>query len=189
MGLLMKMVFYPTLLYNVIRNRISSSDWPWYCRIDETVVLGAVPFKSMVDKLIKEENIGAVVSVNEPHEICNRWVAGKEDWNARGVEHFWLCVPDFFGSPPVDDLHSAVKFMNHAQKSGKSVYVHCKAGRTRSVTLAMCYLMQKHQWYSPAAYTAVKAKRPRIILYHQQWRTIEEYGKQYVWGADRTSCT
>ena len=27
---------------------------------------------------------------------------------------------------------------------GPSVYVHCKAGRTRSATLVGCYLMQKN---------------------------------------------
>ena len=29
---------------------------------------------------------------------------------------------------------------------GPSVYVHCKAGRTRSATLVGCYLMQKNGW-------------------------------------------
>lgn len=39
--------FYPTLLYNVMMERISSRTW--YSRIDETVILGALPFRSITE--------------------------------------------------------------------------------------------------------------------------------------------
>lgn len=42
-------LYYPTLAYNLVRNKIGPTDWPWYSRIDETVILGALPFKSMID--------------------------------------------------------------------------------------------------------------------------------------------
>lgn len=35
--------FYPTLLYNVVMEKITTRNW--YDRIDETVVLGALPFR------------------------------------------------------------------------------------------------------------------------------------------------
>lgn len=44
-------VFYPTLLYNLVRNRISGKKWPWYNRIDELVVLGALPFRWMIPEV------------------------------------------------------------------------------------------------------------------------------------------
>lgn len=37
--------FYPTLLYNVVMEKISNRRW--YDRIDDTVILGALPFKGM----------------------------------------------------------------------------------------------------------------------------------------------
>lgn len=39
--------FYPTLLYNVMMERISNRTW--YSRIDETVILGALPFRSITE--------------------------------------------------------------------------------------------------------------------------------------------
>lgn len=39
--------FYPTLLYNVMMEKISNRTW--YSRIDETVILGALPFRSITE--------------------------------------------------------------------------------------------------------------------------------------------
>lgn len=39
--------FYPTLFYNIFMEKVSSRNW--YDRIDENVILGALPFRSMSD--------------------------------------------------------------------------------------------------------------------------------------------
>ena len=44
-----------------------------------------------------------------------------------------------FEVPDNDKLRKGVSFINDVE-DGK-VYVHCKAGRTRSATLVACYLM------------------------------------------------
>jgi atypical dual specificity phosphatase len=45
------LVFYPTLGYNLLRNYVQPSRWQWYSRVDENLILGALPFKSMVADL------------------------------------------------------------------------------------------------------------------------------------------
>lgn len=42
---LQRIVFYPTLAYNVLLAKYWGR--PWYNRIDETVLLGALPFRSI----------------------------------------------------------------------------------------------------------------------------------------------
>jgi len=42
-------VFYPTLLYNVMMERFSSRRW--FDRIDETVILGALPLRSITSEV------------------------------------------------------------------------------------------------------------------------------------------
>lgn len=44
-----RVLFYPTLLYNVVMEKVSSRKW--YDRVDETVILGALPFRGMSDKV------------------------------------------------------------------------------------------------------------------------------------------
>lgn len=43
--------FYPTLAYNILRNSIQPSTWCWYNRVDNNVIVGALPFKSMTEEL------------------------------------------------------------------------------------------------------------------------------------------
>lgn len=48
-GALARLLFYPTLAYNVIMEKITSRQW--YNRVDQTVILGALPFKSMTEEV------------------------------------------------------------------------------------------------------------------------------------------
>mgnify|MGYP004601478807 CR=1 FL=1 len=71
------------------------------------------------------------------------------------MEFLQLSVTDIFHSPSQEKLQLGVNFinkfrdvsneLNSSTKADKtchrSVYVHCKAGRTRSATLVGCYLM------------------------------------------------
>lgn len=44
-GALARLLFYPTLTYNVLMEKVSSRRW--FDRVDQTVILGALPFRSM----------------------------------------------------------------------------------------------------------------------------------------------
>lgn len=48
-GLPARILFYPTLAYNVVMEKISSRQW--FNRVDQTVILGALPFKSMTEEV------------------------------------------------------------------------------------------------------------------------------------------
>jgi protein-tyrosine phosphatase len=47
-----------------------------------------------------------------------------------------------FEAPPQEMLLEGVEFMNNTVSKGGVVYVHCKAGRSRSAALVACYLMK-----------------------------------------------
>lgn len=44
-----RVTFYPTLVYNVFMERVSVRRW--YDRIDDNMILGALPFRSMTDEV------------------------------------------------------------------------------------------------------------------------------------------
>lgn len=48
-GVPARILFYPTLAYNVVMEKISSRQW--FNRVDQTVILGALPFKSMTEEV------------------------------------------------------------------------------------------------------------------------------------------
>lgn len=44
-----RVTFYPTLLYNVFMEKVTQRQW--YNRIDENVILGALPLNGMAEKV------------------------------------------------------------------------------------------------------------------------------------------
>lgn len=188
-----RVTFYPTLLYNVFMEKVTSRNW--YDRIDETVILGALPFRNMTKQLVEEENVLGVVSMNEDYELAllsNR----EKEWNAHNVKFLQLSTTDIFESPCQDKLQAGVNFINSfcdapLKKLGSSeavdricnsgsVYVHCKAGRTRSAVLVGCYLMTKNQWTPEEAVSYMKKKRPHILLHVAQWYALREFYTNHI---------
>jgi len=97
--------FYPTLFYNVFMEKVTARRW--YDRIDDNVILGALPFRSMASDLIKNENVKAVVSMNEDYEL---WLFSNnnEKWKEQDVEFLQLATTDIFESPCQNKLQNGV---------------------------------------------------------------------------------
>ncbi|NP_001171798.1 protein-tyrosine phosphatase mitochondrial 1-like [Saccoglossus kowalevskii] len=171
-GITARVLYYPTLLFNVVMSKVSSRRW--YDRIDSTVILGALPFRGITKQLVEDENVRAVITMNEEYET-RFWVNNKEEWEAAGVEQLRLTTQDFVGTPSSENVNKAVDFIYKYKEMNKSVYIHCKAGRTRSATITACYLMKDNGWNPQTAYNFIKSKRSHIILRQKQWNTLEDY--------------
>lgn len=99
--------------------------------------------------------------MNEDYEL---WLFSNngEKWKQCGIDFLQLATTDIFEAPDQNKLKSGVNFINKFlpinnklpqiaglttpidqtdSQSPGTVYVHCKAGRTRSATLVGCYLM------------------------------------------------
>ncbi|XP_072278013.1 phosphatidylglycerophosphatase and protein-tyrosine phosphatase 1 [Pyxicephalus adspersus] len=167
-----RVLFYPTLLYNVVMEKISSRKW--YDRIDDTVILGALPFRGMSEKLIEEENVHGVITMNEEYEtrlLCH----SSQQWEALGVEQLRLSTVDFTGVPTLENLQKGVEFVHRHQEKGHSVYIHCKAGRSRSTTMVAAYLIKRHKWEPDIATTFIANIRPHILIHSKQRQMLEMF--------------
>lgn len=60
-GALARLLFYPTLAYNVFMEKVSSRRW--FDRVDDTVVLGALPFRSMTKQVRRLPSMTSVLPV------------------------------------------------------------------------------------------------------------------------------
>jgi len=161
--------FYPTLMYNIVMARVSNRRW--YDRIDNKVILGALPFRNMLDTL-KKENVRGIVSMNESYELT-LFSHDKKGWNQHGIEFLQLPTRDIFETPCQRKLKEGVDFIERTKEG--TVYVHCKAGRTRSATLVACYLMQQNRWTPEQAVAHMRHCREHILLGPQQYKAIETY--------------
>lgn len=162
-------LFYPTLLYNVVRNK-AQAEFRWWDKVDEFILLGAVPFPTDVPRL-KEQGVCGVVTLNESYET----LVPTSLYNDHGIDHLVIPTRDYCFAPSLNDIQHAVDFIHKNVSCRRSTYVHCKAGRGRSTTIVICYLVQHKQMTPDAAYDYVKAIRPRVLLASSQWQAVQEY--------------
>lgn len=162
-------LFYPTLLYNVVRNKIQT-EFRWWDRVDEFILLGAVPFPADVPRL-KALGVAGVVTLNESYET----LVSTSLYLDHGINHLVIPTRDYLFAPSDGDIDRAIEFIHSNASCGKTTYVHCKAGRGRSTTIVLCYLV-KHKDMTPEdAYDYVRSIRPRVLLAPSQWQAVQEY--------------
>ncbi|KAF8036407.1 hypothetical protein BT93_C2196 [Corymbia citriodora subsp. variegata] len=166
-----RILFYPTLLYNVFRNKIQA-EFRWWDEIDQFLLLGAVPFPKDVPRL-KQLGVGGVITLNESYET----LVPSSLYHAHGIDHLVIPTRDYLFAPSFIDIGRAVDFIDRNSSRGLTTYVHCKAGRGRSTTIVLCYLVKHKQMTPAAALEYVRSRRPRVLLAPAQWKAVQEYSK------------
>ncbi|XP_071721499.1 phosphatidylglycerophosphate phosphatase PTPMT2-like [Rutidosis leptorrhynchoides] len=164
-----RILFYPTLLYNVFRNKIQS-EFRWWDQVDQFILLGAVPFPKDVPRL-KQLDVGGVITLNEPYET----LVPSSLYRAHGIDHLVIPTRDYLFAPSFVDIDRAVNFIHMNATRGKTTYVHCKAGRGRSTTIVLCYLVEYKNMTPASALEYVRSRRPRVLLAPSQWKAVQEY--------------
>lgn len=131
-----------------------------------------------------------------------------QEWQAAGVEQLRLSTVDLTGVPTLENLHQGVDFALKHREQGSSVYVHCKAGRSRSATLAAAYLIkvsfktigassntsqsqglalsfepvlsctQLHCWTPEEACEKLASVRPHVLVRSAQMEMLRRYHQQ-----------
>lgn len=135
--------------------------------------------------------------MNEDYEL---WFLSNnaQQWAEHGVKFLQLPTTDIFESPNQAKLQTGVSFinsflphdlkikdlslrheLNDTNETG-TVYVHCKAGRTRSATLVGCYLMMKNKWSPEQAVDHMRNSRPHILLHKAQWEALRLFYSENV---------
>ncbi|KAK7346752.1 hypothetical protein VNO80_21275 [Phaseolus coccineus] len=164
-----RVLFYPTLFYNVVRNKVQA-EFRWWDKVDEFILLGAVPFPIDVPRL-KELGVRGVITLNESYET----LVPTTLYYTHGINHLVIPTRDYYFAPSLHDIRRAVNFIHENALSGRTTYVHCKAGRGRSTTIVICYLVH-HKMMTPGdAYDYLKSIRPRVLLASSQWQVVQEY--------------
>lgn len=150
--IVIRVSFYPSLLFN--RTMCLIGFWRLWDRIDDHLIIGILPSRSDLSKLSR---LGVHAIVN----MCSECDGHADHMTAFGMVQLHLPTLDFH-SPSEKDLVRGVDFIRKQAMSGRTVYVHCKAGRGRSVILAVCYLMVAHTIDAQTAYERIKGIRPQV---------------------------
>ncbi|KAK3131629.1 hypothetical protein QOZ80_6AG0509100 [Eleusine coracana subsp. coracana] len=167
-----RVLFYPTLLYNVVRSKVQA-EFRWWDEVDQFILLGAVPFRRDVPRLQKL-GVHGVITLNEPFET----LVPASMYQSHGIDHLVIPTRDYMFAPSLVDINQAVDFIHRNASSGRITYIHCKAGRGRSTTVVLCYLVKYKNMTPAAAFEHVRSKRARVLLTLSQWKVVQEFSKR-----------
>lgn len=173
MSLFHKLAFYPTVIYGVVLEYCGLRKW--YTRIDEHCILGALPMQRNYKDIVQKENVKAVLTMNQDHELL--YSISKAEWSSLGVEYLQVEVEDYIGVASLEQIEKSINFINKHKNLNQCVYVHCKAGRYRSALIVACYLINSKQMKPEEAIERLKNLRPNVIL--EKERQITALNKYY----------
>jgi hypothetical protein len=74
--------------------------------------------------------------------------------------HLWKPIRDGAPGPPMTWLRTQVDFLTAQRQAGRTTFVHCLSGRSRSGMVITAYLMAEHGWTRDDAMAFVRTKWP-----------------------------
>ena len=104
---------------------------------------------------LRERGITSVINATSE---CKNWF--QNDPHIRYLQVRLLDTPD--ERVMVEQIEAACMFIERSLRDGQGVLVHCLAGRSRSATIVLAYLITRRGMALADAYKFLKAKRPSI---------------------------
>ena len=164
------LVFWPTLGWNALLGRWLGRR-RWWDRVDANLIVGAYPFVGDVSTWTPENVTGVV-------NTCEEYAGPIDRYAAHNIEQLHIPTTDFT-HPRIADVRRAVEFIDRHADAGGTVYVHCKAGRARSATVAMAWLMKRHGMTPEEAQRVLLERRPHINPAVHRRRVIRQLADEY----------
>jgi atypical dual specificity phosphatase len=161
-----RLVYWPTLGWNVLLGRTLKVR-AWWSRVDDHVILGAVPFRSDVD-LLHSEGVAGVINT------CHEYEGPRAEYERLGIDQLHLPTIDFT-PPTLDDVTKGVEYIRRHAESGRTVYVHCKAGRARSATVVACWLIASRGISPDEAQRILLECRPFVLPRIAQRQVVRDF--------------
>ena len=164
-----RLVFYPTLAWNMLLGRVLKIR-RWWDPIDPQVFVGAYPFARDVSTM-HDAGIRAVVNT------CEEYAGPEHEYEKHDIEQLRIPTTDFT-HPRIEDVERAVEFVQSHVEKGEKVYIHCKAGRARSATVALCWLMKYRGMTADEAQATLLRTRPHINPRIAERPVVKEFAKR-----------
>lgn len=161
-----RLLFHPTLAWTLLKTRVLKTEQHW-TEIDEALILGALP-RSRELARFEELSIGGVIN------MCAEWNGNVSRYEAFGIEQLHLPTPDFH-SPNLESVTRGVEFIASHADRGRRVYCHCKAGRGRSATIVVGWLMNSLGLTPEEAERHLIERRPQVNRRLASRKAIREF--------------
>jgi hypothetical protein len=127
-----------------------------YSRIEEGLYLGGI---------LEEPPPGTRAVLN----VCET----RDPYQAE--VHRWQPIADSAPAPSVDWLQRQAEFVDRQRRAGLPVFVHCRAGVSRSCMVVAAYLMQRDGCSRDEALALIRRKRSFVGPHPAFMKLLQEY--------------
>ncbi|MBC61312.1 MAG: hypothetical protein CMP11_02565 [Zetaproteobacteria bacterium] len=161
-SLIYRISLFYNRIWHTVKIRHSSK---WWNQITKRIFLGALPLKNHRKKMC-QDNIKVVLSMVEDFERRKNFIAtpvNKVMWEELGIENYQISVPDF-NPLKLDAIYDGVSIVNRSISEKKNIYIHCKAGKSRSAAIVLSYLSTYGKFDFYQALHIIKERRSIIQL-------------------------
>ena len=146
---------------------------------DNFVAISPLPGKENLEedvKLLKEQNITAVVSLVSEEELKERGLTNFfEVFEANGIEVYHSPITDF-GLPRETQMDSIIQYLQSQLDADQNVLVHCMGGFGRSGTVMGSYANSVLDIEDPIEYVRL-TRGEHAIETEAQEEFVKSYGK------------
>jgi atypical dual specificity phosphatase len=163
-------IYWPTFGWNLLLGRVLKVRH-WWDYVDDAVLLGARPLRRDIRNLAEKHGVTGIVN------MCEEFQGEQDLYKAIGMEQLWLPTTDF-NPPTVEMISKGVEFIQSKVLAGGKVYVHCKAGRARSATVVICWLVKHRGMTLDQAQQHLLKCRPHVNAKLPKRTVVQEYCNQ-----------
>jgi atypical dual specificity phosphatase len=167
--LIARVLFLPTLSWNFLLGRVLRVRH-WWDEIDDAVLMGALPLACDVPTL-QRAGVGAVVNT------CEEYAGPSAAYARAGIVQLRIPTVDFT-SPTLESVERGVAFLQEQIGQGRRVYVHCKAGRARSGTVVLCWLIAARGMSPVEAQDLILRRRPHAYRHLARRAVVQQFWAQ-----------
>ena len=151
---LFRLSFAPIYVWHRLRRALGLGR-DWLSEVEPGLYLAAMPTAADAAALARR-GVRAVVNA------CDEYRGPRAAYRRHGIAQLHVPIIDF-AEPTAEQVDSALAFLREHTAAGSGVLVHCKAGRGRSATLVLCWLVAERGLDPEEAQRALEAARPRVV--------------------------
>ncbi len=158
-------LFYPTLAWNIFNSSVLGR-YAWWSQVNTHLFLGALPLRQHVP-VLQSLDVKAIIN------MCEEYEGPIDLYHECDIEQLRIPVIDFV-PPTIEQIQQGVEFIESHVQQGHSVYIHCKAGRARSATIVLCWLV-KSGHTKEAAQQLIQESRHQVYSWIHERPVVLEF--------------
>lgn len=143
----------------------------WFDEVDPSIVVGGALFPGDLEAL-------RAIGVKSVLSLCAEY---RDDASPDVTMHRISCHDDF--AVPVPQLAEAVRWIDERVALGEKVYVHCAAGRGRSVSVVVAWLVKRRGLSVERALAQVQSVRRAARPAPWQLAAVRRYVERQTRGS------